>query len=664
MTNRFFSILMTTVCAASVLCAASNAAPAGYWPKVPHAKTIYVTESWGGFKSLAPGVDSGGPFGSLSFTLQSLSGLAALSTIEGRNDSLIWVDTGATGDYAEWLKTVLRTTKSKQINSPDSMKLIQHFVKKGIVKGYILYKADPSKRDAYSGDPEKQAGYTNSVNAATSLSSILRGIIVEESAEPVFKKMGLKCLADVRNKDEKWFFDKYRDKCSRSIVHVIDPKVPHCRDYAIATKSLCIFGTTKFTDTVYEWLNPNTPVVGWNGGDERAQTSQMSRWGKFLTASNWCFNLPVLSTVRAGKDIPWEKLQVNRKSKVDPFSLDFKDNVHYTSFILSDGDNLQWLAGNYLRHPYYWGAKNRGEFPFGWGIPAACVSQVAVPALEYMAKTATAKDYMFASGVGYIYPDEYGMNLPDRWKAFEGHMDQVGDTLHRMGANTLVLIAGNDCLSQTSLEAYKRAAKGIKNLQGIFVIQYYPYNGGQGGILWVENMEGEIIPVISARYAIWEHARRMKENGPPAYIASLINKAPFEGATTATDYFDWTIVHAWSKFKKADTSNNLWAEEVDPKNPDDVKSAVGGYEPVGWCVERLAPHVKTVTQEELAWRVRLNLQTRKTLDGLAQRLVRAKSGSAADVKRLQDYRTWLKSAPLDTTAEKQAAHRRLKELRG
>jgi hypothetical protein len=234
--------------------------------------------------------------------------------------------------------------------------------------------------------------------------------------------------------------------------------------------------------------------------------------------------------------------------------------------------------------------------------------------------------------------------------------------MHRLGVNVLELLAAHQWDSKESQEAYKRIARKIPGLDGILVIQYYPYNGGYGGVLWGKNQEGETIPVISARYSLWAHAKVLKKHGPPAFIASEINSAAHEGAVTSPEFMDWTIVHAWSSFKKADTTRDLWAEEVNESDEAEKSKAVGGYEPVRWAAAKLAPHVRVVSPAELIWRMRLYLKTRETLDALDQRSLRTTGLPSATAAQLTEYRSWLRRAPLNTDDQRREAFDQLKAI--
>ena len=52
---------------------------------------------------------------------------------------------------------------------------------------------------------------------------------------------------------------------------------------------------------------------------------------------------------------------------LDPTQIDWTDQRSAVSFIGSDGDNVQWLQGNFfLGNQSYWGNPQRGKIPFGW----------------------------------------------------------------------------------------------------------------------------------------------------------------------------------------------------------------------------------------------------------------------------------------------------------
>lgn len=69
------------------------------------------------------------------------------------------------------------------------------------------------------------------------------------------------------------------------------------RDYAIAHRLMLYADQKELIDPVLEWVEPLSPILGWGCGDEYDFTSLIARWGHYNTATNWCMNLPFLSSV-------------------------------------------------------------------------------------------------------------------------------------------------------------------------------------------------------------------------------------------------------------------------------------------------------------------------------------------------------------------------------
>ncbi len=646
---------------AALFCVASGGEPVQYWPKFPHPKVLYVTCAMDDLPPVGEG-DPGGSFGALNFTLHSLAGLAAHEVAEGTGDILLWLDLPTNRGYSLWRDEVLRITGARRVDRPDPFALIEEFVERGVVKGYILYRADGSERNPYDAPPKDGRNYNNSANVATMLARDLGAVIVEEKAEPRFREMGLKRLLDVRDKTEEWVFENRRDTLSRERVLVVDPKVPHMRDYAVATGTFCIFGISPVTDKILAWLEPNAPAYGWGGGDEYSFTSQLSRFGHYTTASNWIHNLPAISTVRAGEDVPWDALRVNRQATVDPLALDWPEDGRYTSFVMSDGNNFMWFLGDFLTNESYWQAPSRGSFPFAWTVPVCDMVQAGVPALAHLVRTASPNDYIMMHDAGYFYFDEYAIELPNPMEVLERKIEQDAERMADLGIRVLSpLVMRWD--SEASIRAYELLAKKIPGLVAILPIQYAPYYGGLGRVLWVENGDGVPIPVISARYGLWGNLTQWEKNGPPAVVAAELNKQPRGIAADVEERYDWTIVHAWSWFKRADTTDDPLAEEVDQAQAPRMAEAERAFEPVAWTVERLDPKVRVVTPEELAWRVRIQGRPGPTLDALAAALLETPGCPAYLEKAVQEYRKGLASADLSTPEGIGEAFRRLKRLR-
>ena len=641
-----------------------------WWVKMPKPGELISVGELHGMPPLHEG-DPGGERGPAAFLVQSVSGLLALKARETGEGPLMWVGLEGNPSYRAWRAhlsgagiAMPQPGAASADPRGDLGRLVQKLHGEGLIKGYILYRADPSKRQAFDAAPAPgAAGYNNSVNVATSLAGPMGAVIIEEKAEPFLRDLGLPLLLDARDRDERWCFENHRDKFSRKLVHVIDPKVPHLRDYAIATGSLVVFGVSPFTDEVYRWMEPDTPVMGWNGGDEHVMTSQLTRFAHFHTASNWCMNLPATGSLRAGTDLSWERLRLNRRSGVEPLELDWPVDTHFTSFVTTDGDNVQWAMGDYIHNGSYWRAPGRGRFPMGWSFPAEQLAQIAPMALAELAATQSPNDQMISFGGGYYYPDEYGQDAEgDRFAHLERKVDQFAPYFEKLGIRMLIVLT-MDWKGDAARRAYEIYAKRIPGLAGVMVLQYYPYNAGQGGVIWVENAKGDPLPVVSARYALWNNMSKTENNGPPALLARLINESKHAGHPVSEAHIDWVTAHTWSFFKKADTAKDILAEEVEQEKAARDPEARRGFEPVGWCVDRLAPHVRVVTPEETVWRLRLHMRPKETLRALARDLAERGDTPPTMKEGLDKYLDHLAGADLSTPERARAAFEQLKAVR-
>lgn len=644
--------LLLVLLAAGIAAHAAAGIPPAYWPKFPAPAEVHVTCDLHHLPAMHAD-DPGGAFGDLVFTLQSLAGLAARAVADGHGDAMLWLRQAQSASSERWLDETLRLTGAKRVDAPDPKALLQRFVDAGLAEGYIVYNRDTGGRRPYESleDVDK---YDNTVNVATTLAGLDQALIATPGLAPLLDGMGLRQLLDVRGRDEAWLFEHYRGQLRRDLVHIIDPKAPHLRAYAVASKSLCVFGVNPVTDQVFAWLEPNAPAFGWNAGDEYQMTSQMSRHAHFNTASNWIFNAPVLSTVRAGEDVPWEALQVNARATVNPITLDWPEQrTHFTAFVTSDGDNIQWSLGNFFDHPSYWRAERRAEFPIGWTAPVSHLSQLAPAALAYMAQTASPNDQIVTFPGGYFYPDEYGRETEAPLGALRARFEQVAGRVARLNVRVIIFLARDwDCAA--ARRAYALAAETFPGLAGMLAIQYHPYNGGLGEVLWTANADGTPIPVVSARYAIWAHLAHLENVGPPALVADRINR-------TQTPFADWTVVHTWSQFRAAEPGPDLLGEEL-PKNTPAPPDALGTVAAIHQCIKRLDEHVRVVSPEEMMWRLRLEHKPAATLNALAAGF--AEQPLPRDMReRLKAYREWLADTALDTPGAARRAFLKLQAIR-
>ena len=545
------------------------------------------------------------PRAALQMMVQSVAGLAAQAVNEGRGEELVWINDG-NADLEDWYARLLVT--HPELRTPGTVgpwELVDRYTKQGIIKGYILYRLDQSKGESNAYRP----GMDCSVNVATSLAGVLGGIIVDEALQDEAKARGLKLLLDVRDKTQAWCFQTYKDQFNRRMLCTQDPRKPHVRDLAIAQRALTVFGKAEPTPAAMAWLEPLSPILGWNGGDEFATTDLSSRFGHIQTSTDWCMNLPVLMAGTA-------QTEAFKARRLSPPRIDWSDRRSAVSFIGTDGDNVQWFEGNFFRgSKSYWSNPDRGKIPFGWSCCFAHLAQLCPEAMEYARATRSPNDSFIEWGGGYYYPDHFGLNRTNRWELLARHARRTWELMKR----TETRIIGFNLTrydSPEALKAYETFASQTDGLLAILVFQYDPYEGGAGKTFWVNDRNGIEVPVITARYSIWEHANRRARAGTPAKIAREIRKTVEQTPPGQLPRYDWVICHAWSWFKKAPGADEN-AENM-PQETASNRGGVRGYSPATWCAERLPPGIRVISPEELAWRIRMEHDRAQTKRFLSQ----------------------------------------------
>ena len=154
------------------------------------------------------------------------------------------------------------------------------------------------------------------------------------------------------------------------VIQLSPDKAAPLRDYAIMTKSLVFYenivNKTDFRSKVFSSMNGNAACLGW-GPDEFINVSTASKYGVSVVAADWSYNLTTLSAFPL-KSIPKKALPSIKK----------EDNVHYVTFLMSDGDNQQWNLGNNYSNYKWFGNPNRDGLKLGWSMS---------PSLYYLAPT-------------------------------------------------------------------------------------------------------------------------------------------------------------------------------------------------------------------------------------------------------------------------------------
>ncbi|MEW9095869.1 MAG: GxGYxYP domain-containing protein [Clostridiaceae bacterium] len=414
-------------------------------------------------------------------------------------------------DYQIWLDDLKNNYGISYENISDPWKLLDMF--KNYVDGYVLY-SNKSKKDP-------------SINNACSLASLNNSIAIDESIQDKVQAYGVRNIkGDCRNTDKNWAYDNlWNSGLNHSIIIQLSPsKDAALRDYGIMTKSLIFYEDsitdTSFRDRVFSSMEADSICLGWRP-DEFTNVSTSSKHGVSMVAADWSYNLTVLSA--------FPSLPITQKSLSN---IPHKENIHYVTFIMSDGDNQQWNLGTNYGSAKWYGSPYRGNFNFGWSLSPS-LYYLAPTVLNLYYKNAThgsINDYFIVSpsGNGYMYPSKFDKN------ALGVYIDRLNDYMKKVDQKYIAIIDDSSFYNTKLWDKFT-----IKpNIQGLFYLDYHKHDNYHGEILWSNNK-----PIVSCRDLLWANL------GSEDELVKNINHRIDSGETDIHNPNSYTFVyvHAWSK---------------------------------------------------------------------------------------------------------------------
>ncbi len=446
------------------------------------------------------------------FTLQSLQGILA------QTKPIIYRDMG-TGSTI-WLKDLKDNygIETDSSYSGDLYGLISKF--KSEFNGYVLY------------DEECK-------NHAISICSAVNGIPILDNQQSFFDSLNIPLIDDARNYSLQSLMNNYKESFSKKVcIYQKEEKSTFLGDYSIFSKAPYFFESPHhpITNSILSNMDENSVLLGW--GDDEYQTISMASSNSIMThPADYAANLSVLTNFNS---------EINQKNHT--LNIDENDSSHYVCFVMSDGDNIQWLLNWFITDNRWFGNSNRGKADIGWTISPA-LSELAPTVMSKIysesANTLNGKDYFIAgpSGIGYIFPEKYN-SLISQCELLNRYMDKSD-----LG---IVNIIGNK-LDNLSLYPYLSQA----NIDGIFYYDYANYSAHNGDIIFVNNK-----PVITARYNLWGGFESSYS------LASKINNLPKD--CNSKNGYSLIPVHNWSN--SVDSILNcidLFNENINVVSPDE-----------------------------------------------------------------------------------------------
>ncbi|GMH71775.1 hypothetical protein TL16_g05741 [Triparma laevis f. inornata] len=266
-------------------------------------------------------------------------------------------------------------------------------------------------------------------------------------------------------------------------------------------------------------------VLGWGGGDDPEWNCvhASTRYGAFgMIATDQAINAGILNIDPKNVDITPQKPKPAQPENTDT-------PKHTVSFVMSDGDNVQWVLNDWSAatgNNGWWSSEDRGKVKMGWTLSPSLAS-LAPTVLKTILDGATENDQIIAgpSGAAYAFVNDFPDD--DTSTAFSTETSYLMETAGMRIVNVL-----ND-------EGWASSVGNLlsqDNIDGVFLYEYNGYSELEGAISFVEDK-----PVVGGRFNLWS---------PDFYNVTTLVEAlqdlPNLDDVTSSDGYTVIPVHAWS----------------------------------------------------------------------------------------------------------------------
>lgn len=400
------------------------------------------------------------------------------------------------------------------------------------------------------------------INQATSVAGALGAVMVHESLLPsisnALNSAGLSQLEDVRGRDSTWVFNSYGSMLNKDMIFRQMPSFnQQLRSFAVLNKGFVFDSTGATRDTFLAAQNDNTRVFGWGYGG-----SEMEFFGS--ASQHNLMGVPAdhlqgsAASARWQVDIPQQSAHTPTNTPTDP-------NKHYVAFVMSDGDNVQWLTNGFARSSRWFGSEHRGDFDFTFDMSPS-LADVNPTALKYFYDLAASD----AHKTFFVTAGGQGLNYPSATPDIDGFMDATVDSMQAVDQNIISVLddAGFDL-------AKLQQMVDRPEIMGMMLKAGPAYAGHNGTIYWHEGK-----PIVSVKYTLWDGF------DTPDEIVANLNNAP-RNPLHNQDSYTIVNVHPWS-------TGTAGGGKGDPMSN------------VSYIVDRLNEGVEVVTLEELMIHLRNN----------------------------------------------------------
>ena len=338
------------------------------------------------------------PKDNLLITLLTLGGGLARSQPRLYRIPKLYSPTPSDDSYSTWLTTMRKHCPNKtfdvdlsMIQKPYQILSLFH----NDITGYVLYNtSDSSVNAALTYVAAQNSSELLVATSATSTKTL-----------KMLKSWNIPFVADVSGLREGAVY-KSRGGIkafSGNMISFQHPDLyPNLAEYAVFSRMPTLEYSTdtkrfpdggeQVRDAILEFGATNGIKAAFGWGPEYQYVSKLGEHGFFVHASDMAHNVAVLANYRcpsakkAMESVGYIKTNFNSAAK------QLNDNPkHRIAFLMTDGDNLQWLMNSFTTSENWWGSKSRGQVPLGWTISPG-LNELGSPIITYLKETRTPND--------------------------------------------------------------------------------------------------------------------------------------------------------------------------------------------------------------------------------------------------------------------------------
>ena len=297
------------------------------------------------------------------------------------------------------------------------------------------------------------------------------------------------------------------------LFHQDTTKNDQLRDYAVMNRGFMYYTNPTALDPYAAGQNHQGRIYGF-GPNEFDLFSQASQNNQQVVASDWSWSNSTTSMWK----VPLAKQQYHA-----PANVTTQPGKHYVAFVMSDGDNCQWLTGGFPTDPKWYGSPYRGNFNMTWDLTSTLgeMSPVAFNYLYAHASNGAHHDsFVSSGGAGLTFPSQY----PD----INGLVTSISQSMQSADQKVVSIL---DPTYDTS-KLYP--ILDDPQVMGMMFKTYDSYYKGRDGALEFHNGK----PILSVKYSLWDGADTALS------IANALNAAP-----TATPSMTRPRTASWTSIR-------------------------------------------------------------------------------------------------------------------